>query len=92
MSAHAAKLSRAGAKNRRISVLAAPFTHLAAADEIAAAAEMFLTSHELRRNAGAVLKARVATYYTSSQATEAYRQLYARSITEPALDRLSGAA
>ena len=67
-------------------------THLAAADEIAAAAELFLTNHGLRREAGAALKARVATYYTSTQAADSYRRLYGRSIGEPSLQRLSGAA
>lgn len=53
-------------------------THLAASDEIAAAAGRLLTDHVWRRSAGAALKARVAAHYTSEQAAGAYAGLYAR--------------
>ena len=52
-------------------------THLADAGEIATAAEVFLTGHARRRQAGLALKARVAKHYRSEQAASAYRELYA---------------
>ena len=60
-------------------------THLAAADEIAAAAERLLTDHQWRRKAGDALKARVSTRYTSEQAAGAYADLYARLKVAPDL-------
>ena len=60
-------------------------THLAAADEIAAAAERLLTDHHWRRKAGNALKARVSTRYTSEQAAGAYADLYARLKVAPDL-------
>ena len=59
-------------------------THLAAADELAAAAEALLTDHGSRRAAGDALRARVAKYYTSEQAADAYRGLYGRLASAPA--------
>ncbi len=53
-------------------------THLAAADEIAAAAGRLLTDHSWRRSAGDALKARVSAHYTSEQAAGAYSTLYER--------------
>lgn len=53
-------------------------THLAAADEIAAAAGRYLTNHVMRRAAGEALRGRVSAHYTSEKAATAYRVLYAR--------------
>ena len=53
-------------------------THLAAADEIADAASMYLRDHTLRRQAGEALRGRVSAHYTSEKASSAYRTLYAR--------------
>ncbi|MEQ1716060.1 MAG: GT4 family glycosyltransferase PelF [Hyphomicrobium sp.] len=58
-------------------------THLAAADEIADAAEALLRDHALRRRAGDALKARVSKYYTSEQAAGAYNVLYSSLIAAP---------
>jgi polysaccharide biosynthesis protein PelF len=51
-------------------------THLAAPDELADAAHQFLTGPARRHAAGEALRARVAAYYTSERAAEAYRELY----------------
>lgn len=67
-------------------------THLAAANEIADAAEALLKDAGLRRTAGEALRARVATYYTSEQATAAYRVLYTRLIAAATDQAFSGAA
>jgi polysaccharide biosynthesis protein PelF len=53
-------------------------THLAAADEIAAASGRLLSDHRWRKSAGAALKARVSANYTSQQASGAYATLYSR--------------
>ncbi len=60
-------------------------THLAAADEIAAAVGRLLTDHRWRRSAGEALKARVSANYTSEQAAGAYASLYARLKEAPDL-------
>ncbi len=58
-------------------------THLAAADELAAAAQVLLTDHGRRRAAGEALKARVTRSYTSDQAANAYAALYERFAHAP---------
>jgi len=67
-------------------------THLAAADEIADAAERLLLDHTLRRRMGETLRARVSTYYTSERAAGAYHDLYTRLTNERGAQRLTGAA
>ena len=67
-------------------------THLAAADEIADAAARLLTDHDLRRRMGEALRARVAAYYTSERAADAYQHLYARLVSDEGGTRLTGAA
>lgn len=67
-------------------------THLAAADEIADAAEVLLNDPGLRRKAGEALRSRVAARYTSEQAANAYQRLYARLAAAPNARRTAGAA
>lgn len=67
-------------------------THLAAADEIADAAARLLTDHDLRWRMGEALRARVAAYYTSERAADAYQHLYARLVSDEGGTRLTGAA
>lgn len=62
-------------------------THLAAADEIAAACGAYLLDTNLRRQAGEALRARVAAHYTSKKATDAYSSLYARLMTAETADQ-----
>jgi glycosyltransferase involved in cell wall biosynthesis len=61
-------------------------THLAAADEIAAACERLLLDSDWRARAGTALKARVSTHYTSDKAAAAYHDLYSE------LSRVAAAA
>jgi polysaccharide biosynthesis protein PelF len=61
-------------------------THLAAADEIAAAAGRYLTDHALQRSAGEALRGRVAAHYTSEKATLAYDALYRRLASSTTAD------
>lgn len=71
-------------------------THLAAPDELAAAAEQFLTDPVKRRAAGEALRARVAASYTSERAAGAYQDLYGRLLgraplaVEPGSERGGG--
>ncbi len=58
-------------------------THLAAANEIADACEVFLMDHDKRRSAGEALRSRVAASYTSTRAAGAYRRLYADLANRP---------
>ena len=58
-------------------------THLAAADEIAAAAAKLLRDHDLRTRAGQALRQRVATHYTSEKAAAAYHNLYTSLASAP---------
>lgn len=65
-------------------------THLADAGEIADAAGTLLLDHDLRRQCGAALKARVAAHYRSEQAAGSYRELYARLATGPSMNPVQG--
>jgi polysaccharide biosynthesis protein PelF len=62
-------------------------THLAAADEIAAAVHHLLVDHDARRTAGKALRMRVAAHYSSQKAASAYHDLYTRLVATPTADK-----
>jgi glycosyltransferase involved in cell wall biosynthesis len=67
-------------------------TPLVAPADIADAAERLLSDPDLHRRCGEALRQRVSTYYRSEQASAAYRELYARYVTEAAQGPIKGVA